>query len=75
MSGRVKLRALFIEDSPDDALLLARQLGTAGYDVTYERVDDRESLDAALASAAWDVVFSDHTMPGFGSQTIRLRGM
>ena len=68
MSGRVKLRALFIEDSPDDALLLARQLGTAGYDVTYERVDDRESLDAALASAAWDVVFSDHTMPGFGSQ-------
>jgi diguanylate cyclase (GGDEF)-like protein len=68
MSARTPLRALLIEDSADDAELLARELRDAGYDVTYERVDDRASLEVALARGTWDVVFSDHTMPGFGSQ-------
>jgi diguanylate cyclase (GGDEF)-like protein len=68
MSARMPLRALLVEDSADDAELLARELRSAGYDLTYERVDDRAGLEVALARGTWDVVFSDHTMPGFGSQ-------
>lgn len=61
------LRAVIVEDSPDDAELLARVLKRSGYDVTYERVHDAESLDEALTRGPWDVVFSDHSMPEFGS--------
>jgi diguanylate cyclase (GGDEF)-like protein len=61
------LRVVIIEDSPDDAELLARSLRQAGYDVTYERAYDADTLDAALARGPWDVVFSDHSMPEFGS--------
>ena len=68
MTARQPLRALIVEDSADDADLLARELRTAGYDLTYERVDDRAGLEVALASGIWDVVFSDHSMPSFGSQ-------
>lgn len=61
------LRALIVEDSADDAELLARELRRSGYDVSYERAFDSSSLDAALARGKWDIVFSDHSMPDFGS--------
>jgi len=61
------LRAIIVEDSPDDAELLARELRRSGYEVTYERVHDAEGLDLALARGRWDIVFSDHSMPDFGS--------
>jgi diguanylate cyclase (GGDEF)-like protein len=61
------LRALIVEDSVDDAELLARELRRSGYDVSYERVFDRDSLEHALAQGPWDIVFSDHSMPQFGS--------
>jgi diguanylate cyclase (GGDEF)-like protein len=63
----IPLRALIVEDSADDAELLARELRRSGYDVTYERAFDSDSLDHALAQPAWDIVFSDHSMPHFGS--------
>ncbi len=61
------LRAIIAEDSADDAELLARELRRAGYAVAYERVDGADALDAALAHGPWDIVFSDHSMPEFGS--------
>ena len=61
------LRALIVEDSADDAELLARELRRHGYDVRYERVFDADTLDRALTAAPWDIVFSDHSMPQFGS--------
>lgn len=61
------LRALIVEDSADDAELLARELRRSGYDVKYERAFDGDSLDDALAHGPWDIVFSDHSMPHFGS--------
>src|SRR5439155_25974294 len=38
-----------------------------GYEVAYERVHDADMLDAALRKGPWDIVFSDHSMPEFGS--------
>ena len=61
------LRALIVEDSADDAELLVRELRRSGYDVTHERAFDGDSLDRALTAGPWDIVFSDHSMPAFGS--------
>ncbi len=61
------LRAIIVEDSAEDAELLARELRRSGYDVRYERVFDGDTLDRALAQGPWDIVFSDHSMPEFGS--------
>ncbi len=59
------LRALVVEDSPDDALLLVAQLTQGGYVVDWRRVDTSEALAAALDGPDWDIVFADYTMPHF----------
>ena len=61
----IPLRALIVEDSENDALLLARELQRGGYDLTYERVETLEGMKAALDKQKWDIVLSDYTMPLF----------
>jgi serine phosphatase RsbU (regulator of sigma subunit) len=61
------LKALVIEDSELDALLLLEQLKAGGYRPESRRVDNAEDLLAALKSQKWDVIFSDHNMPRFSS--------
>lgn len=58
------LRALIVEDSEGDALLVVLELKRGGYDsVTYERVDTREAITAMLTEREWDVIISDYVMP------------
>jgi two-component system cell cycle sensor histidine kinase/response regulator CckA len=59
------LRVLLVEDSEDDAALLARTLRRDGIDAVLERVDTAERMNAALDAGGWDVVLSDFTMPRF----------
>jgi PAS domain S-box-containing protein len=59
------LRALIIEDSEDDALLLVRALQRSGYELTYERADTAAAMNAALDKQAWDIIIADYTMPEF----------
>jgi two-component system, NarL family, sensor histidine kinase UhpB len=61
------LRALLVEDSEDDALLVQRELRRGGYEPVCERVDTAEAMEAALEEGAWDIVISDHSMPAFSS--------
>lgn len=61
------LRVLIVEDSEDDAELLGIELRRAGYDLTCERVEDAETMAAALDREPWDVVISDWTVPSFGA--------
>lgn len=61
------LKVLVIEDSEEDTILLLRHLAKGGYDVRSRRVADPESLTTALTEEKWDIVFSDHNMPGFSS--------
>jgi PAS domain S-box-containing protein len=57
------LRLLIVEDSESDASLLVRLFTRADYQVTSQRVETRDSLQAALAQDAWDCVIADHNMP------------
>ena len=59
------LRALIIEDSEDDTLLLAREIGRGDYDVTFKRVETAEGMREALAKKEWDIIISDYEMPHF----------
>ncbi len=58
---------LLVEDSPDDAELLARELKRGGLQFETERVDDVEQLRAALTRERWDVVLADHSGPHIDS--------
>lgn len=63
--GLKRLRALIVEDAPDDLTLLLMALRRAGYAPEHVCVCTREELEAALGSGGWDVVLSDYTLPEF----------
>jgi diguanylate cyclase (GGDEF)-like protein len=62
------LRILLVEDSEDDATLLLRELRRGGYAPDSLRVDSAADLEAALAQGGWDLVITDHNLPGFSSE-------
>ncbi|NOY66781.1 MAG: EAL domain-containing protein [Gammaproteobacteria bacterium] len=62
------LRLLLIEDSEDDALLLERELERGGYKTDLRRVDGERALEEALSDGDWDMVITDHNLPGFSSE-------
>jgi len=64
------LRVLLVEDSEDDAVLLTRELRRSGFNPDVTRVETAAQLDRALESRDWDVVISDHNMPGFSSEGV-----
>ncbi len=57
------LKVLMIEDSDDDAHLIAGELKHGGFDVKFERVDTSSVLEKALTKGSWDVILCDHAMP------------
>jgi len=59
------LHVLIVDDSADDAELMARALRRTGSATTYERVDTPEAMAAALAHGSWDLVIADYSMPHF----------
>ena len=69
----IPLRALIIEDSEDDALLLVRMLQKVGYDPVYERVETADAMGESLERETWDVILSDYSLPHFsGSAALTL---
>lgn len=63
------LSVLLIEDSEDDALLLERELRLGGYLPTLHRVESARQLESALERTDWDVIITDHNLPGFSSES------
>lgn len=61
------LRALVIEDSEDDALILERVLKQGGFDFYYKRIESAKELRHALLHETWDLILSDYIIPGFGA--------
>ncbi|HEX5426499.1 MAG TPA: response regulator [Candidatus Acidoferrales bacterium] len=67
------LRALIVEDSEDDAVLLVRELKRGGFDVEHMRVDSSATMNVALDRRCWDIVISDYSMPGFsGAEALKI---
>jgi len=64
------LRLLLVEDDEDDALLILRALGRGGFRPDALRVDSAATLRAALDDGEWDVVITDHNLPGFDSTEV-----
>ena len=62
-----EIRVLIIEDSVRDAELLILELSRGGMVAASERVETPEELAAALKRDDWDIIFSDHNLPGFSS--------
>lgn len=57
------LRVLYVEDSPNDAELLASLLAEEGLACDVVRVDTRETLIAAVQGRAFDLILTDYTLP------------
>jgi PAS domain S-box-containing protein len=64
------LRVLLVEDSTDDAELNRLELQRNGFIVDACRVETRPATLEALQSREWDVVLSDHALPGFSSHEV-----
>jgi diguanylate cyclase (GGDEF)-like protein/PAS domain S-box-containing protein len=60
------VRVLLIEDSLPDAELLVAELRRGGLACEHLRVETAAEIAAALRDSTWDIVVSDHTLPGFG---------
>lgn len=57
---------LIVDDSEDDALLVARALRARRESVVCERVETAEAMrDALINGGVWDAVLCDHSMPNF----------
>ena len=59
------LRVVVVEDDPDDAELLLRELRRGNYDPHAEIVDDLATLREVLSRGGWDIVISDWSLPTF----------
>ena len=67
------VNVLMVEDSEDDARLLQLELRRQGFSPDVTRVDSGPELRSALTARRWDVVISDHNMPGFsGDEALAL---
>ena len=57
------LKLLVIEDSEDDFELIAAHVRRRGRALDAQRVEDGESLRAALGASPWDAVIADFNLP------------
>jgi CheY-like chemotaxis protein len=63
--GRPTVQLLIIDDSQDDALLLARDLQRVGYGVRFEWASGADAVRKAFQAPGWDLILCDYAMPGF----------
>ena len=59
------LQVLIVEDNPDDAELMVRELRRAGFAPEWRRVDTEAAYLTAL-DKKWDIILSDYEIPQFG---------
>ncbi len=64
------LNVLIVDDCENDALLLVRELRKGGYEPQYQIVETQDGLLNALDNGHWQLVITDHNMPGFDSSDV-----
>ncbi|MGN7611956.1 response regulator [Magnetococcales bacterium HHB-1] len=61
------LNVLIVEDSEDDAELLAYELQRTGFQLHWKRVETASEMEQMLTSHAWELVISDVNLPHFSA--------
>ncbi len=78
MQQKILLRALILEDRPEDAELMAHELRRSGYDPQWQRVETESDFLAHLDPPP-DVILADYSMPeleaGRALQLLQERGL
>lgn len=64
---RRPLWVLVVEDSADDAELMALELHRYGFDAATERVETADAMRAALDRREWDAILADYSLPHFSA--------
>lgn len=67
ISNPKSLRALMIDDSETDVLLIVHELKKGGFNPFYERVENATSMESNLRNKQWDVILCDYKMPQFSA--------
>jgi signal transduction histidine kinase len=57
------LHVLHIEDDPNDALLIERELRKGWSQISIVRIETAVDLEKALETPVWDIILSDHALP------------
>ncbi len=65
MNARELLRVLLLEDRPEDAELLVREMRQQGLRIADRRVDSGPDFERALEEFEPHLILSDYTLPGF----------
>jgi len=67
------IRLLLVEDSADDAALVAAEVQRDGHVPMLERVDTEKDFLVALQKHSWDAIICDYALPQFsGPEALRL---
>jgi pentatricopeptide repeat protein len=67
------LKVLLVEDRPEDAELLLREMDSRGLSVSSRLVETSAQFEAALDDFSPDLILSDYTLPGFHASGRTLR--
>ncbi|MDH5516849.1 MAG: histidine kinase [Gammaproteobacteria bacterium] len=65
--NRNSLQILIVDDSEDDAFLICSEVQNIDLIEKCEHAIDKLSFERLLTQQKWDVILTDHNMPGFSS--------
>ncbi len=67
------LKVLLVEDRPEDAELLVREMRSSGLVISSRRVETSLEFEEALDTFSPDLILSDYTLPGFhGTEALEI---
>ncbi|MGE5415366.1 MAG: response regulator [Acidobacteriota bacterium] len=61
------LKVLIVEDSAEDAEIILHEFHKHEIQAQALRVESREQMLTALSDGVWDIIITDHYLPGFSS--------
>ncbi len=70
LNDRIPLAVLMVEDSDDDSRLNQLELRRGGFAVSTARVQTLAEVREQLQAERWDIVLTDHALPGFSSAEV-----
>jgi PAS domain S-box-containing protein len=64
---KTPLHVLIVEDSEFDAQIMVNLLRRGGYEQMSQRVENTESMKAALEAGPWQLILADYNLPAFNA--------